>query len=271
MRTVSKLLLTFISLFICHQSYADYILTAPPRENPDKGEALYGPIAEKLSAVLNEPVRYEQASSWADYAKQMRKGRYDIVFDGPHFVGWRQRHLEHTPVAQLPGSLEFYVVTNKDSVSIKNKRDLIGKKICGFPSPHLGTGLVYDIFENPVLQPTIYEVKGGQKNALIAFKQGHCDATIFRTSLFKKLPKKERDTLKIVATTKSLPNQTFSISKRLSKKRKEIEKFLHSKAGASAADGLLSRYSKNAKYFTKPNVNNYSAAADVLEGVVWGW
>lgn len=264
-------LLVVLWLFFSQMAFAEYILTAPPREDPSQGIALYGPLADKLSSLLEEPVKYEQASNWADYAKKMRQGRYDIVFDGPHFVGWRQRHLQHIPVAQLPGDLDFYLVTRQDATSIKNPRHLIGKNICGMPSPNLGTNLVFKLYENPVLLPTIYEVDGGQQKTYEAFKAGHCDAIIFGSAGFKKLPEAERSTLKIIAKTQSVPNQTFSISPRLNAKREIIETFLNSKDGAIAASELLDLYSKQAKYFTKPNTENYSAAADILEGVVWGW
>lgn len=265
-------LLFIVSVTISQQLLADYILSAPPRESASRGKEIYGPIANKLSKLLGENVVYEQASSWAAYATNMRKGRYDIVFDGPHFNGWRQRHLKHTPIVSLPGELSFLIITKKEHTTIKTPRDLIGKSICGFPSPHLGTDLVYAMFNNPVLQPIIYEVKGGQKQAYEAFKQGKCQATIFRESLYKKLPKSEMTETKIVAVTTSLPNQSFSISERLLKNRERIMGFLTSKEGASTANELLSRYSKHAKYFMQAPVDTqYAAAADVLEGVVWGW
>lgn len=250
---------------------ADLILSAPPRENAQKGEELYGPIATKLSSLLGQNVVYEQPKTWAEYANKMRSGKYDIVFDGPHFVAWRQKNLNHEPVASLPGSLQFFIVTKKDNKNINNKRDLIGKKICGMPSPHLATDLVYDLFKNPVLQPQIYEVRGGQRKSLQAFKDGKCDATIFRTTLYKRLSPEEKAKLKIVAKTRKLPNQTISISQRLHKNANQIADFLVSKEGANTADSLLTRYSKKKKTFIKASPQKFVGAADILEGVVWGW
>lgn len=250
---------------------ADLILTAPPRENAQKGEELYGPIANKLSKLIGENVVYKQPKSWAEYANNMRDGKYDIVFDGPHFVAWRQKNLKHKPIASLPGSLQFLIVTGKNNDQINNKRDLVGKKICGMPSPHLATDLVYDLFKNPVLQPNIYEVRGGQRKSLQAFKEGKCAATIFRTTLYKRLPKEEKANLKIVVRTRKLPNQTISVSQRLHKNSKKIAEFLVSKDGAITADNLLSRYSKKKKSFIKASPKKFVGAADILEDVVWGW
>ena len=257
--------------FISSHAVADLILSAPPRENRSQGKELYEPIAEKLSELLGEKVVYQQPKNWADYTNKMRDGYYDIIFDGPHFVAWRQKNLKHTPVASLPGSLEFFIVTSKENKQLNNARDLVGKRICGMPSPHLATDLVYDLFKNPVLQPTIYEVKGGQRNSFQAFKDGKCVATIFRSTLYNKLPDEERKNLKIVVKTRTLPNQTISVSQRLEKQANTIADFLISKDGAITANNLLSRYSGRKKQFIKAAPEKFVGAADILEGVVWGW
>ena len=247
------------------------IMTAPPRENPAKGQELYGPIAKELSQLLGKEVVYEQPKNWAHYAKKMRENYYDIVFDGPHFNAWRQKNLKHIPLVSLPGHLEFYIVTRADYKEYNNARDLVGRKICGMPSPHLATDLVYDIYKNPVVQPHIFEVHGGQRAALQAFKDGKCVATIFRTTLFDRLPEAERKKLKVVARTRSLPNQTISVSKKLEGNRDRITKFFLSNNGKIVSDALLSRYSKSKKQFIKANPNEFVSAEDILEGVVWGW
>ena len=250
---------------------AELVFSAPPRENAQQGRELYEPLAKKLSEIVGQPVVYEQPKTWAEYATKMRNGQYDIVFDGPHFVAWRQKNLQHEPIASLPGSLQFFIVTNKENTLINNKRDLVGKKICGMPSPHLATDLVYDLFKNPVLQPDIYEVRGGQRKALEAFKEGKCEATIFRTTLYNRLSKEEKAKFKIVAKTRELPNQTISVSQRLHNNAGKIADFLTSKDGALIADGLLTRYSKKKKTFIKANPDKFTDAADILEDVVWGW
>lgn len=273
-----KINFLFLTLWICLvsglvpvASAADLVLAAPPRENAERGREMYEPIAKKLTEVLGQKVVYQQPKNWAEYANKMRDGYYDIVFDGPHFVAWRQKNLKHLPVVSLPGTLEFYVVTKKDNELINNVRDLVGKTICGMPSPHLATDLVYGIFKNPVLQPNIFEVRGGQRKSYQAFMDGKCEATIFRTTLYKRLPEEERKGLKVVAKTRALPNQTISVSQRLHKQADAIAKTLLSKDGSMVADKLLTRYSKRKKQFIRAKPQKFTDAADLLEGVVWGW
>ena len=250
---------------------ADYIFTAPPRENSERGKQIYEPIVAKLSVLLGEKVIYEHPRSWAAYGSNMRKGRYDIIFDGPHFNAWRQRHIKHTPIVSLPGSLDFMLVTSKEFTSIKNTRNLVGKKICGLPSPHLATGMILAEFPSPYLQPDIYEVKGGQIRAYEAFKRGKCQATIFRKTTYNKLPRRERENLKVIVETNPLPNQTISISEKLKKNRIVILEFFTSKEGTRSSSALLSRFSQNAMYFEKANPKKFAAVINVLEGKVYGW
>lgn len=250
---------------------ADYILSAPPRESGMLAKETYEPLAAYLSKLLGDKVVYQQPNGWFDYAQKMRKGQYDIVFDGPHFAAWRVKHLHHIPVAVLPGTLDFVLIAHVDDDEITKTIDLNGKKICGMVSPNLGTSLIYELFENPVLQPIIQEVKGSMQEVYRAFKSGQCRAAILRNINYDRLPKEDQESVKIVAKTKSLPNQTITISQRLEKNARQIADFMISSEGAVAAHGLLSRYSKNAPYFESTNSERYKGIENLLEGVVWGW
>lgn len=261
----------FVGFIVIQQASAELIFTAPPRENSERGKQIYGPIADKLSAVLGEKVVYEHPAGWFEYARNMRDGKYDIVFDGPHFAAWRVKHLNHIPIATLPGSLSFVLVSKKTNKDIKKIRDVAGKRICGLLSPNLGTNQIYDVFKNPVIQPVIYEVKGGMKEVYQTFKTGKCDAAILRSALYERLPKEDKSMLNILVTTRPLPNQTFTISQRLKNNASKLVNFMSSKDGALAADNLLNRYSKKQKFFEKTSRKKYQGIEELLEGVVFGW
>lgn len=266
--------LIFVLLNYCllmSVAHAEYILTAPPRENNEVGKKTYAPLAETLTKLLGDKVVYQQPNGWFDYAQKMRKGAYDIVFDGPHFAAWRVKHLQHIPVAVLPGTLDFLLIANVSDDELSRVEDLNGKKICGILSPNLGTSLIFDLFKNPVLQPDLHEVKGGMKEVYKAFKRGECRAAILRNINYDRLPEEEKSSLKIISKTKSLPNQTITISQRLEKNARQIADFIVSKEGAIATKPLLNRYSKNAPYFEPTTNDRYQGIEDLLEGVVWGW
>jgi ABC-type phosphate/phosphonate transport system substrate-binding protein len=268
-----RLLLCLLFLFPVLVSAKTLIFTAPPRETPDQGKAMYGPIADYLSKVLKVAVKYEHPQNWTNYTRDMRDGKYDIVFDGPHFAAWRIKHYNHKAVAKLPGSLKFVIFTGRDNNKINNLRDLIGKNICGLPSPNLATMSAFSMYNNPVIQPYVYFVKGGPPMVYKSFKKGKCVAAVIRDQfLLKKVSVDEREKIKIIAKSRPYPNQTFTVSTRLAPEQiQRIKTSLSSPEGAHAAEKLLNRFSKKRKYIEPADTRDYAGIEKLLENIVWGW
>ena len=255
-------------------AYSELIMTAPPRESPEKGEELYGPLAKHLTILLGERVVYQHPSNWLQYQRDLRKDVYDIVFDGPHFVSWRLSHLKHDVLVKLPGSLEFVIVVNQDDQDIKDINDLIGKKVCGIPPPNLATLTVIEQFPNPVRQPMIWGVRGGFMRVFQEFARGVCPAAVFRTAFYeKKLTKQDKNNLRVLYRSKPLPNQAISVSSRVSKEAKnKIIRSLTTGNGMIAAKSISQRFGgKKANPFIAADNREYQAQVDLLEGVVFGW
>lgn len=273
MKSFRLAVLAFGLFFICSEAaVAKIVLTAPPREKPEAGEKFYGPIAKELSDVLKEKVVYEHPRNWTRYAKDMRAGKYDIVFDGPHFASWRMQHTGHVPVARLTGNLQFYILAKRDDKKLAKMQDLLGKSFCGLASPNLGTMSAFNLYENPIVQPTIKIVKGGMKEVMKQFLNGECRAAVVRDKIYKKLPPEKKKLIRIIAKSKKMPNQSFTVAKRLSDaKVKKIAEFFVSKQGAKASEALLSRYSKKKKFWISPTVQEFDDLNFLLEGVVYGW
>jgi ABC-type phosphate/phosphonate transport system substrate-binding protein len=261
---------TLLSTFT--QAQAILILSAPPRETPEAGQEQYGVIAKELSNVLGIEVVYEHPGNWTRYATEMRAGKYDIVFDGPHFAAWRMKHVNHAPVVRLPGTLKFFILANADDKQIKSLRDLIGKNICGLASPNLATVAVFSMYNNPVIQPEIKVIKGGARNVMQAFFSGECRAAVVRDKVYLNLPQEKRNLLKIIDKSEDMPNQTITVSTKVSEyNRDKIQKYLTSSEGSKTAEKLLSIYSRNSKVFLPANDKEYINLEKLIEDVVYGW
>jgi len=260
-------------LFPMVASAKTLILSAPPRESLKEGQDEYGPIAQYISKILKQPVKYDHPKKWSDYTRDMHAGKYDIVFDGPHFAAWRIAHTHHQAVVKLPGNLNFLIFTGKDNKKVNNLHDLLGKGICGLPSPNLATMSAFSMFQNPVIQPNIVYVKGGAEDVFQAYKAGKCDAAVVRDQyFFKKLPQVERDSLKIIAKSNSYPNQTITAGDKLSASQiQQIQAGLTSPEGIKVSQKLLTRYSKKQKFFETADTRQYVGIEKLLEDVVWGW
>ncbi|MDH5323862.1 MAG: phosphate/phosphite/phosphonate ABC transporter substrate-binding protein [Gammaproteobacteria bacterium] len=265
-----KLMLWFLCFGFSNPVSAELVLSAPPREAEQAGVKLYGPLATHLSQLLGEKVSYEHPKNWLQYQRDLRRGRYDIVFDGPHFISWRQEHLKHEVLVKLPGALEFVVaVDNGDT--IQSVKELVGKKVCGIPPPNLATLTVIDLFKNPVRQPVIWGVPGGFKKVLLAFEAKQCRAAVFRTNFYMKLPKHKREKMRVLYKSSPLPNQGISVSTKVSNEnKKRIIRSLTVGEGKVAARKISSRFAGD-KSFVAARKEDYSLYNLLLEGVVYGW
>ncbi|MEE8482741.1 MAG: PhnD/SsuA/transferrin family substrate-binding protein, partial [Acidiferrobacterales bacterium] len=106
------------------------IFTAPPRENLAAGEAKYAPVADYLTKVLKKRVVYKHPGTWGVYRTEMLKGKYDIVFDGPHFNSYRAEKLQHNILVKIPIRHEFVVIVRKGEKRFNNIEQLAGRTFC---------------------------------------------------------------------------------------------------------------------------------------------
>lgn len=266
------LTLFFLLTLFYSDVFADFVLTAPPRESEEQGNKIYGPIAERLSQVTGKKVVYQHPKNWTEYTANMRADKYDIVFDGPHFASWRIKHFNHVPMAKLTGTLGFVIVAKDSDSNVNHLRDLIGKSLCGIASPNLGTMVAFSIFDNPVIQPEIKVIKGGPKEVLKAFMNNECHYAVLLDRFYNNLPAEKKQNIKVIAKSKQMPNQTFTTSVRLTKiDVDKMTSFLTAEEGAKAGDNLLNIYSKKTRKFVKGDAKEYDGLETLLEGVVFGW
>lgn len=263
--------LMFVS--VCSYSADEIIFTAPPRENNnDLSANLYQPLAEYLSTLIGKKVVYRNPGNWLTYQKEMREGKYDIVFDGPHFVSWRIEHLGHELVARLPGENIFELYTPIDS-KVSRAEELVGTSICSMAPPNYGTLSLLEKFRNPARQPIIRAIKGETSDVYAAYKAGKCQALVLRSTFFnKKLTDAERQQLKLIARFVS-PNQGLTVGKRLDpSERKLISQQFTQESAPAPVKKLLERYGqKNDTRFILGENKDYKGQNLMLEGVAYGW
>jgi ABC-type phosphate/phosphonate transport system substrate-binding protein len=251
------------------------ILTSPPREKPEAGKKQYGPMADHLSKLLGKKVVYQHPGNWLNYQRDMRADKYDIVFDGPHFIAWRIQHLGHETLVRLPGTLNFYLLAKTDDSAIQSTEDLIAKKICGIPPPNLSTMSVINAYPNPVRQPVINGVRGGMGAVFKTFMSSdECRGGIVRDTFFKKKVKDaDKKKVRIIHRPPPLPNQALSVSKRVDRREKNlIIQSLTLGDGVKSSQATVSRFGgKKTKAFIPANNDDYKGHNVLLEGVIFGW
>ncbi len=268
---VTGLLATFVNLgLVVSASAQDYIFSAPPRGAPEKEAQVYRPIAAYLSKVTGKNIVYKHPDNWLSYQNNIQKGRYDLVFDGPHFIGWRMLKLQHQPLVKLPGKLAFVVFINKDNKRIKRIDNLAGRTLCGLAPPNLATLTMYNQFPNPMRQPLVIEVKSfpeGYQNVL----KKKCIAGVMRDKMFNKLQKKHGGQARIVWHSRGTANQGFSAGPRFSAiEKKRIADSLLSEDSAPSLDKFYNRFSKKNRHLQRVSNSEYAGLGKLLRDV-WGF
>ncbi len=270
---INRVMLVVLCSVFSVPAQANLLFAAPPRESIERGEELYGPLAQLLTTELGVKVVYEHPRNWKKYADKMQSNAYDIVFDGPHFAAWRIKHLGHVPVVRLPGELSFAVIVPKGAKELTIPRDLVktNTPLCGMPPPQLATIMVLRQFSNPVIQPEIYETLGLQEGYEL-FRAGKCKASVFNTKILDKLPAEEKAQFRVLFTTgNALPEQTITVSKRVTEsQRAALSALLTRPEGLPATAELLKQFTKQAKHFKPANGEDYPGLETMLEEM-WGW
>lgn len=253
---------------------ADYVFTAPPREDAQAAQSLYGPLAEHLSSLLGEKVVYEHPGNWRSYERKMRAGDYDIIFDGPHFAARRIEKGIAQPLVKLPGHLDFVLVVRADQANVKDVDALIGKRVCVLPSPNLTAMTAYAMFQNPMRQPQFITVKGGGNPEIAAkIEGGSWVAGVMRTTFYeKKLGDRQRQCLRVLARSQALTNQGITVRNRINAAAcRKITFSLTNGDGRKAAEPLLARFSGNAKAFEPAKQEDYAGQNLLKQNMLYGW
>ena len=122
------------------------------------------------------------------------------------------------------------------------------------------------------MQPQIKIIPGGMRKVMQSFLNGDCRAAIVRDKLYNRLSVEKKKKIKIIATSKAMPNQAISIGNRVnSEKSRKIIEFLTSPQGSEAAEKLLQRYSAKNKVFIPVKTKEFTGLERLLEGIVYGW
>lgn len=245
-----------------------YVFSAPPRESAQAAAEIYVPIAAYLSAVTGKKVVYRQPANWIAYQTEMRKGDYDLVFDGPHFNAWRASNLQHNILVKAPGEHSFVVVVKKDNDKVRELKQLAGRGICGMNPPNLGTLTVLNEFDNPMRQPLIVSTESW--NTIYSGMQtGRCTAAILPARNLAKLDPQGTAT-RVVFKAKAYPNQAFSAGPRIAPEdQAKIARALATPDARLATTKLREAYALNGD-FQPAAKDEYAGVASILKDT-WGY
>ena len=242
------------------------IFSTAPTHSAKKTLEIYGPLVEYLSHVTGKKVEIKTATTFVDYNNNLQKNNYQILFDGPHFVGWRMDKFGHVPVARLPGYIRIVVVVKKDS-NITTMDQLSGQRVCSFPSPNMLTMAFFEYYTNPIRQPVPVPAKGF-KGLEKCLERNDVVAAVLRDKMWAKM--KNKDQFKILfAPQNAYPERTFSVSPGIDPDtRKKITYALLSAEGQPYLQDLLTTFKRDRLVPARPG--EYQDLG-LLLAPVWGF
>ncbi len=243
------------------------VFSAAPRENETESRAIYEPVAAYLSNALGRRIVYEYPGSWGIYQTNMRSGHYDIVFDGPHFVGWRIEKLHHNVIAKGGGSDRVYVVFVKEQSPFKALDQLAGRALCTPAPPNLATLVVQSAFTNPARLPVIRNV-GGWKEDYQGLMAGKCVAGVATDKTLSKIDK--QNTARVIYTSPGLPELAFSAGPQLSAAEQRALREALLAPAANEPTAKLREKNGLAGTFQAADNAEYRKLAALLK-TEWGW
>ncbi|MCK4707185.1 MAG: PhnD/SsuA/transferrin family substrate-binding protein [Gammaproteobacteria bacterium] len=226
--------------------YAETItfITAPTHSK-QKTTEIYTPITEYLTKKTGKEVKLILPINFLDYINKMRKGVYDITFDGPHFASWRIKNLGDTPIVRLPGKIKIAVVSKSEYKIFDKLDDLIGQRVCAFASPNLLTMAYLDHYTNPIQTPIPVPAKGF-KGLVKCLNEDKGKAVVLRDKMWNKM---DKTGLKLIDVPEhSYPDRTFTISSRIDS---ETQRIIHQALISPEAKAPLSKLLKT---FKKPEL-----------------
>ncbi len=266
-RKSAYFLLCLLSLVFSLPASDDLVFGARPSESQAKADATYCAIADLLSRATGQKVIYKYVDNWLSYQSDLRKSAYDIVFDGPAFIGWRMAKFGWSPLVKFPGKLAIVVIVKKDNSAVKTLKDIEGYTLCGFAPPNLATLAVQYEFTNPARQPNIIAVN----TATAAYRNvvsGKCVAGIMNAKQYKNIDQ-QAQAARVVYRSDPLPNQAFSAGPKVTPEmREKISRALMSSEGNLATEKLRSEF--KVPQFVPATAQEYAGLGKYLRDV-WGF
>lgn len=251
-----------VTLGSANGALAELTLAVHPVLPPTQTQKLYQPLVNYLTDAIGEKVSLITNPNFLVHWQVLRRGKYDLILDGPHFTDYRASKMGYTVLAKLPDVVSYTLVANEDAF-ILEPSDLIGKPVATSPSPALGALRLAQIYPNPLRQPRFVEADDSAKAAEMAVA-GKTVGAIIPAPLVGRYP-----TLTTVATTPQVPSPAISASPDVpadtqAKLKQALLNAQNSEAGQAALAAL------NINAFQDANNDTYQEQMHLLEGV-WGF
>ncbi|GAB4298151.1 MAG: hypothetical protein Kow0096_16650 [Thiohalomonadaceae bacterium] len=241
---------------------AELTFAVHPVLPPSRTVEVYQPLVNYLSKATGQKIRLVTNTNFLTHWQAMKRDKYDLILDGPHFTDYRAKRMGYTVLAKLPEVVSYTLAANENQL-ILEPAELIGKTIATTAAPAIGALRLAELYPNPLRQPTIVETPDSEQAAELAV-QGKVAAAMIPAPLVGRYP-----SLITVATTQQVPSPGISASPAVSA---ELQQALRRALldAPNTPDGRKALEALNAPALEPADNNSFHGLDRLLEGM-WGY
>ena len=223
----------------------------------------YQPLVDYLSRETGARIELAPARNFIEYWSQMRKpDAYDLVLDGAHLAAYRLENMDHQLLAKVSGVLSFSLISRPDEL-IFEAGELSNRRVAVQASPNLGGLLIFQLFDNPMRQPIMIEVKNAM-DALDAVREKRADAAYVPTPILSHYPEAN-----VIVSSGQMPNMSITASPNVPPElRLALAQALLTLSNESRGESILKGL--NIEGFEAAENSEYQGLASLLNGM-WGY
>lgn len=221
--TATLLLALFLGSFmfsppVAGQQPSALRIAVVPYLTPSVLLALFQPIRNHLERELKQPVELYTAPDIRTHVKRIQRPEYDAVITSAHFSRLAQLDGGYIPVAGFDSPLKAIVSVNKDS-AIQSLEDLKGRTIAVNDRLVLVSIVALQDIQARGVKPEEMRLAPAvtQNSSLLSVASGDVDAAITAQFTLNQIPEQQRQGIRTIYTTDTLPNVKFLAGYRLSR------------------------------------------------------
>jgi phosphonate transport system substrate-binding protein len=180
----------------------------------------HAPLKNYIAKSLGRPTVLVTAPDFLTFDERTHLGEYDLILTAPHFGRLAERRDAYRRVARTLHNVQAVVLVPKDS-DIRQLADLKGKRIMVAQPVSVIYQLAVEMLKQKGLMPgkniTIIDTRT-HNNAMYAPLRNEADAGVTGILLWEKFTGKEKDRLRVIATTRGVPGFMLMAHPRMAKR-----------------------------------------------------
>ena len=180
-------------------------------------DRIFGPMAASFTTALGHPVYLKTRSTFEDFAGELRRETYDIVFVHPFFYVDAADHHGYLPLARLDGELTAVVLVPDDR-PWRTWTDLAGKTLAAPPTLAAVSELAKLTLLDAGLTPgidTALQHHQTKMSCLRAVAAGAADACVLSRFVLPQIEQIGDGKLRIMAESRPVKHLVFAVHPRL--------------------------------------------------------